>query len=144
MTDPPLALPDTLRELVERAPLAHVATVNQDGSPHLTVVWVGIDDAGVLVSGHLGRNQKVVNLGRDPRVTVSMEAPRVPGTFLAEYAAVRARAEVVTGGAAALLRSLGRVYVSPDFDFPLPPDPPPGYVVRYHAQRITGVGPWAG
>lgn len=118
--------------------------MNRDGSPHLTVVWVGIDDHGVLVSAHLGRNQKVANLQRDPRVMVSMEGPRVPGAFLAEYAAVQARAEVVTGGAAELLRSLGRSYVSPDFEFPLPPDPPPGFVVRYHAERIAGMGPWVG
>jgi len=34
-----------------------------------------------------------------------------------------------------------KVYLSPDAEFPAPKAP--GYVVRYRAERIGGVGPWA-
>ena len=63
-------LPESARELVESGPLGHLVTLNADGSPQVTCVWVGIED-GELVSGHLGRWQKLKNVERDPRVVVT-------------------------------------------------------------------------
>ncbi len=83
------------------------------------------------------------NLQRDPRVVVSAEAPRVPGTFLAEYAVLTCTATVEEGGAWTLLDRLTRIYVDPDGTFPVP-QRDGGYVVRYGIDRISGVGPWAG
>ena len=78
-------IPESLRALIEGGALAHVATINPDGSPQVTVVWVGWDGDD-LVSGHLGLNRKVRNARRDPRVVVSLEAPRVAGEFLTAHA----------------------------------------------------------
>ena len=47
--------------------LAHMVTLNADGSPQVSCVWVGLD-GDEIVSGHLPRNQKVKNVERDPRV----------------------------------------------------------------------------
>src|SRR5437899_1721113 len=71
-----------------------------------------------IVGGHLTYSQKLRNIARDPRVVISLEAPRAPGVFLAEHAVLQGRARVVTGGAYGLLDRLGKVYIGPQFVFP--------------------------
>lgn len=39
-----MAIPDSIRTLIATGPLAHLTTLNPDGSPQVTVVWVGIQD----------------------------------------------------------------------------------------------------
>jgi len=36
--------PQSVRELLPKAPLAHLTTLNSDGGPQVTVVWVGIEN----------------------------------------------------------------------------------------------------
>jgi PPOX class probable F420-dependent enzyme len=133
-------LPRELRYLITSGPMAHLSTINADGSPQVTVVWIGLDGDDV-VSGHMSWYKKLRNIERDPRVVLSFDAPRVPGVFLNEYAVLRARAAVQPSDDAwDLLNRLTKVYVSPDTEFPAPKGP--GYVVRYSVERIGGVGPW--
>lgn len=135
------ALPDELRALIASGPLAHLSTINADGSPQVTVVWLGLDGDDLL-TGHMSRHLKLRNMERDPRVVLSFEAPRKPGVFLDEYAVVRANATVEpTDGAWELLDRLAKVYLSSDTTFPAPRGP--GFIVRYRVERIGGVGPWA-
>jgi PPOX class probable F420-dependent enzyme len=135
-------LPDELRDLVASGPMAHLSTINADGSPQVTVVWIGMagDD---LVSGHMAWYAKLRNIDRDPRVVLSFDAPRVPGAFMNQYAVVRARATIEQPSEDTwhLLNRLAKVYVSPDTEFPAPKGP--GYTVRYSVERVSGVGPWA-
>ena len=134
------ALPGELRDLIESGPMAHLSTINADGSPQVTVIWVGLDGDD-LVSGHMSRYVKLRNIERDPRVVLSFDAPRVAGAFLNEYAVLRARATIEPGEAAwDLLNRLAKVYVAPDAEFPAPKGP--GYLVRYSVEQIGGVGPW--
>ncbi|MFD5316824.1 PPOX class F420-dependent oxidoreductase [Streptomyces sp. NPDC127098] len=135
------ALPTELRDLIASGPMAHLTTINADGSPQVTVVWIGLDGDDV-VSGHLSWYAKLRNIERDPRVVLSFDAPRVPGVFLNEYAVLRARATVEPREDAwDLLDRLAKVYMAPDAEFPAPRAP--GYVVRYRVERVGGVGPWA-
>ncbi|HET7568839.1 MAG TPA: PPOX class F420-dependent oxidoreductase [Gaiellaceae bacterium] len=135
------ALPAELRALIESGPLAHLATISADGTPQVTVIWIGLD-GDELVSGHMQRWAKLRNIERDPRVVLSFTAPREPGVFLNPYAVLHARATVVPSDEAwDLLDRLAKVYVSPDTEFPAPRGP--GFVVRYAVERIGGVGPWA-
>jgi PPOX class probable F420-dependent enzyme len=130
-----------LRDLVATGPLCHLTTLNPDGSPQVTVVWVGVDGDD-LVTAHLPHNQKVRNMERDPRVVLSFLAPHEEGAFLQPYAAVRARATVTPSDEAwDVLDRLGRTYVGPDVTFPAPRSP--GYVVRYAVEKVGGIGPWA-
>jgi nitroimidazol reductase NimA-like FMN-containing flavoprotein (pyridoxamine 5'-phosphate oxidase superfamily) len=72
-----MSLPDSAKELIESGALGHLVTLNPDGSPHVTCVWVGLD-GDELVSGHLATGQrKLQNVKRDPRVTLSFEGTRV-------------------------------------------------------------------
>ena len=130
-----------LRDLIASGPMAHLSTINADGSPQVTVVWIGLDGDD-LVSGHMSWYRKLSNIERDPRVVLSFDAPRVPGAVLNPYAMVRARAEVQRSDAAwNLLNRLAKVYMAPDAEFPAPRGP--GYIVRYAVERVGGVGPWA-
>jgi PPOX class probable F420-dependent enzyme len=61
---------ETLR-LVDGRNYAVLATVNPDGSPQTSVVWVGRDGADLLFSTVEGR-VKQRNMVRDPRVSVSI------------------------------------------------------------------------
>ena len=134
-------LPPDARVLIESSRLAHMVTLNPDGSPQVSCVWVGVD-GDEIVSGHLPRNQKVKNVERDPRVAISIEGADLSEHGLREYLVVRGLAVVQEGGAPELLQRLAHVYLGPDVKFPPMEDPPPGYVIRTTPERIGGVGPW--
>lgn len=134
-------IPEPVRAIIESGRVAHLATINSDGSPQMSCVWVGIEGDDVVL-GHLGGGQKVRNLRRDPRVTFTIETDHLNEIGLLEYLVVHGRARVTEGGAAALLQRLAHVYLGPDVKFPPMPDPPPGVIVRITPERYGGVGPW--
>ena len=136
-------LPASAREVIESGSLAHLVTLNADGSPQVTCVWVGLDQ-GEIVSGHLFEQQKLRNVARDPRVALSIEGTEIQPPGLKQYLVVHGRARLVEGGAAELLQRLAYVYLGPDVRFPRMDAPPPGHVMRITVERIGGVGPWAG
>jgi PPOX class probable F420-dependent enzyme len=136
------ALPDSARELIESGALAHLVTLNRDGSPQVSCVWVGLE-GDELVAGHLPEHQKIRNIRRDPRVAVSLEGTRIHPPGLKEYLVVHGRAYVTEGGAPELLQRLAHVYLGPDVTFPPMADPPPGYITHIQVERIGGVGPWS-
>ena len=130
-----------LRDLIASGPLAHLSTINPDGAPQVSVIWIGLD-GDELLSGHMSFYRKLRNIERDPRVVLSFDAPRQPGVFLNPYAVLRARAVVEPSDDAwDLLNALTKVYMSADIEFPAPKGP--GYIVRYSIERVGGVGPWA-
>ena len=49
-----------------------VATLNRDGSPHLTTLWFAVVE-GEIVFETFAKSQKLVNLERDPRIAVLLE-----------------------------------------------------------------------
>lgn len=136
-------LPQSARDLIESGSLAHLVTLNADGSPQVTCVWIGLE-GDEIVSGHLRLDQqKVKNIGRDPRVALSIEGSEIQPPGLKQYLVVHGRARLVEGGAPELLQRLARVYLGPDVTFPPMADPPPGGVLRIIVERLGGVGPWA-
>jgi PPOX class probable F420-dependent enzyme len=137
-----VVIPDSARALLESNALAHLVTLNRDGSPQVSCVWVGLD-GDEIVSGHLPtRLQKLRNVARDPRVVLSLEGTAIHPPGLKEYLVVYGRARVEEGGAPELLQRLAHVYLSPDVTFPPMADPPPGVVLRITPERLGGVGPW--
>ena len=130
------------RELLESDAIAHLVTLNRDGSPQVSCVWVGLD-GDEIVSGHLRMQQKLRNVQRDPRVSLSLEGTLVQPPGLKQYLVVHGRARIEEGGAAELLQRLAYVYLGPDVRFPPMDDPPPGYVLRTTVERVGGIGPWS-
>lgn len=66
-----VTLPEPVRELVDGKNFATVATLDADGGPQTSVVWVGLDDGDLVFSATEDR-LKVRNLRRDPRASVSI------------------------------------------------------------------------
>jgi PPOX class probable F420-dependent enzyme len=136
-------LNDAARTLLTSGRLAHLVTVNPDGSPQVSIVWVGL--AGdEIVSGHLGDRQKLRNVRRDPRVALSIETDKLNEYGLAEYLLVYGTGRVTEGDAAGLLQRLAHVYLGPDVVFPPGADHPPGLILRITPERLGGIGPWTG
>src|SRR5216683_5797376 len=66
------SLPDSAKAVLDSSALAHLVTLNPDGSPQVTVVWVGLD-GDEIVAAHLPEHRKVRNIRNDRRVALSVE-----------------------------------------------------------------------
>lgn len=131
-----------VRRVLESDALAHVATIDSDGRPHVTLAWVGIE-ADEVVFATLGDQRKLRNVRRDPRVTISFATDVTNEMGLREYLVIYGSGRVTEGGAPELLQRLAHTYLGPGVKFPPMPDPPPGYVTRVAIERVAGIGPWA-
>ena len=134
-------LTDVALELRGSATGATVATLDPDGSPQMSVAWIGLED-GEVVFGTLNDQRKLRNLRRDPRIAITLQGDRVNEWGLREYLVLHGSARVTEGGAPELLQHLARTYIGPDAVFPAMPNPPPGFVTRVRVERISGIGPW--
>ncbi len=111
------ALPESHKDLLERANFAHLATIRPDGSPQSSVMWFEWDGE-VLRLTHTKNRQKFANLQNEPRVSFSILDPENPYRFIE----VRARLEKIEDDdeEASFYKSLqvryGNVYPIPDAD----------------------------
>ena len=128
--------------MLESDALAHFVTLNPDGSPQVTCIWVGLE-GDEIVSGHLRRQQKLRNVERDPRVAMSIETGTTNAMGLLEYLVVHGRARIRERRRARAPARLAYTYLGEGVTFPPMPDPPPGFVARTTVERLGGVGPWA-
>lgn len=71
------AIPDEARHLFENKDFAHVATINPDGSPQVSAVWIGLDGDLVTFNTAEGR-VKPRNLRDNPSVAVSIAGQENP------------------------------------------------------------------
>lgn len=134
-------LNDAARAALTAGRLAHLATVNADGSPHLSAVWIGLVGDEIVI-GHMMGGRKVRNISRNSRVALTVETEGANPIGMANYLIVEGEARLEAGGAPQLLQELAEVYVGPGVRFPPMDDPPPGHVIRITPQRILGTGPW--
>jgi PPOX class probable F420-dependent enzyme len=111
------ALSDAAMAALRAGRLAHLVTVNPDGSPRVSIVWVGID-GDEIVCAHLGQGRKLSNIERDPRVAASLEAEGRNEVGLDHYLVVYGTARLVAGGGPELLQDLAHVYLGPEVDLP--------------------------
>ena len=66
-----IAIPDPVRELLERPNYVHLSTLRVDGSPRNWVVWVGLEGEHILVCTS-DAIPKAKDMRRDPRVGMSV------------------------------------------------------------------------
>lgn len=136
-----MTIPDSVRALVEEGRLAHLVTLEPDGSPQVTGIWVGIE-GDEIISGHFsGSQRKLVNIARDPRVALSIGSGHTGPHGMEPYLVIHGRARVTEGGGADLLRRLAKVYIGPEGDF-VPADAPDGFITHISVERIGGNGNW--
>jgi PPOX class probable F420-dependent enzyme len=134
-------LNDEARAALSSGRLVHLVTVNRDGSPQVSIVWVGLE-GDEIVSGHLDERRKLRNVRGNPRVSLSLETGGRTPIGLDHYLVVHGRARVTEGGAPELLQRLAETYIGPGVKFPPMDDPPPGFVLRITPERVGGIGPW--
>jgi PPOX class probable F420-dependent enzyme len=137
-----MRIPDSARAVLESNALGHLVTLNPDGSPQVSVIWVGLD-GDEIVAAHIPNNRKVKNIRRDGRVALTLETDVVNEMGLAEYLVITGTARITEGGAADVLRKLAKTYIGPDAEFFPGAEPPPGYLTHISVEKIGGVGPWA-
>lgn len=101
----PAALSDRLKSLLDGPVFIVLGTIQPDGSPQLSPVWVKRDGEDLLVSTTVDRRKKK-NLDRDPRVSIVVQDPQSPY----EYAEIRGSAELTTEGGQDLIDELSLKY----------------------------------
>jgi PPOX class probable F420-dependent enzyme len=137
-------LDDAARDLIGAGAEATLVTLNPDGSPQVSVVWVALQSTPAgdeLVAAHLGDHKKLRNVRGDSRVALTILSPE-RGEVMRPYLSVEGTARVVEGGAPELLRELAATLASPEVAFP-PAGAPPGFLTRVTIEKVGGVGPWA-
>jgi len=134
-----MELPEKARAVIESGALAHFVTTNRDGSPHVAIIWVGLD-GDEIVAAHLFDQKKLRNIRRDPRVAISFESGGVTANGLDEYLVMEGEARITEGGAPEMLQRLAHVYMGPDVVFPNMDDPPAGFITHVRVDRVRGAG----
>ncbi len=102
-------LSEKARALLDARSFAVLSTVQPDGSPQSSVIWVKRDGDDLLFSTFEGR-RKHLNLLRDPRVSVVVNPPQAPYTYLE----IRGSATVTTEGGRELIDELANKYTGKD------------------------------
>ncbi|MFQ5695295.1 MAG: PPOX class F420-dependent oxidoreductase [Terriglobia bacterium] len=106
----PQAIPQKFQDLFQKQTFAHLATLNPDGSPQVTPVWVDFDGTHVLVNSARGR-RKDKNMRARPRVALSLQDPENPYRYLE----VRGRvAEITEQGADEHIDRMAKKYLGQD------------------------------
>ncbi|MFB7127755.1 PPOX class F420-dependent oxidoreductase [Kitasatospora xanthocidica] len=124
-------LADKVKELLDSTSFAVVSTIQPDGGPQASVVWVKRDGDDILFSTVEGR-RKHLNLVRDPRVSLVINDKDNPY----EYFEARGEATLTTEGGRELIDELSRKYLGKDYTF----DGPEAVrvVVRISPDKVLG------
>jgi PPOX class probable F420-dependent enzyme len=131
---------DGIRAFLASGPLAHVVTLDPDGTPYVTLAWAGVDGDELILSTFPDQH-KLHNLRRDPRITLSFQATEFEGEGLHPYLVVRGIARITEGGALEVMDQLAEFYIGPGQRFWWR-DGPPGFVIRVTIEKTYGIGPW--
>jgi len=134
-------LDDSARAFIGAGADATLVTLNADGSPQVSLVWVALQSTpggDELVSAHLSEYQKTRNIRRDPRVALTIVSKDAPGQQT-PYLSINGTARIVEGGAPELLTELAEVMLGSSEHFP-PPNSPAGLLTRIRIDKVGGFG----
>jgi PPOX class probable F420-dependent enzyme len=124
-------LDEQVRQLLDGRPFAVLATLNSDGTPQTSVIWVARDGDVLIFTTH-DQRQKVRNLRRDPRASATVFAVEDPYRTVD----IRGTVELVDDPDRSLSIELTQRFLGQD-----PPADPPGshrLIGRLTAERVTG------
>jgi PPOX class probable F420-dependent enzyme len=106
----PEALPETAKRLLDANTFAVIGTVNPNGAPQSSVVWIKRDGDDVLFSTIRGR-RKTLNLEREPRVSICLYDPADPYV----YVEIRGEVSMTEEGGPELINELSLRYSGEEF-----------------------------
>ena len=136
-------IPESVRALLAKSPYTHLVTLNRDGSPQVSLVNPILRGNEVLIA-HLSEHQKVRNIRRDGRVSLSIESDTRSPLGLREYVVLHGKAHITEGGATDVVNEAIRAATGdPEVVFS-DAGPEVGFVTHVEVERIVGVGPWGG
>ncbi|MGW2596447.1 PPOX class F420-dependent oxidoreductase [Streptomyces klenkii] len=121
------------RKLLDGRNFATVATLNKDGAPQTSVVWIARDGDAVLFSTTAGR-LKARNLARDPRVSLTVFDTENPYRSVD----IRGTVELIEDREKSLPLKLSHKYLGEDP--PAEPEETLRLIVRVTPHKITGFG----
>ncbi|MEU2112175.1 PPOX class F420-dependent oxidoreductase [Streptomyces sp. NPDC019507] len=129
------ALSDKLKDILDGPVFVDIATVQPDGSPQVSPVWVKRDGDDLLISTTIGR-RKEKNLRRDPRATVVVQPVDEPYV----YAEVRGTVSLTEEGGQELIDELSVKYTGKRYaEFnPDSGKDAPRVVVRITPRKVVG------
>jgi PPOX class probable F420-dependent enzyme len=135
------SLSETARKIIDAPNPAVLATINPDGSPQTSVVWIGRDGNDLLISSAAGR-RKDKNLARDPRVSLTVYDQADP----LQYVEVRGVAAVTEDTGRRLAVTLAEEYEGPGAgeEFLQLPPQVVRIVIRITPHRVAGSAAGAG
>lgn len=128
-------LTEAQKELINAKNFGHIATINQDGSPQVSPVWIDLEGDHLIVNSEQKR-LKVRNIKRDPRVSVSIQNASNPY----QYIEIRGKAvDVTEKGGFEGIDKLAKKYMGVDkYPNNLPNDV--RVVIKIEPERVTGMG----
>lgn len=104
-------IPESHADILSKKSFAHVATVNPDGSPQVTPVWVDFDGEYIVINSAKGR-KKDRNMRARPEVGVSVQDPDNPYRYLGVEGVVE---EITEEGAAEHIHKMSHKYQGSDY-----------------------------
>ena len=135
-----IALPPSVKKILQDRAYGHVITFNADGRPQVTMVWMDVEGDEVLFNTAEGR-LKSKNLRRDPRVIISVQDRSDQQSYLVFHG----KATVSEAGADAHIDKLAKRFLGAD-TYPFRRPGEKRVVVRVKVDRIGGYGqrmqPW--
>jgi PPOX class probable F420-dependent enzyme len=129
----PAKLTDNQIKLITGKNFGHAATLNADGSPQVTPVWIDWDGAHLVLNSEAKR-VKPRNLKRDPRIAVSIADQENPY----RYIQVRGRVvDMTTDGAFEHIDKLSLKYLGQEkYPYNLPDDQ--RVLIKIEPEAVTG------
>lgn len=130
------AIPDEAKHLFEDKEMAHVATLNADGSPQVSAVWIALDGDLITFNTAEGR-LKPKNLRRDGRVAISIADEENP------YENVMIQGKVVeltNDGAEDDIDALAKRYLDAD-SYPFRQDGEERVIVKIEPEKVNHTNP---
>jgi PPOX class probable F420-dependent enzyme len=131
----PVALPQSVKKLLQDKAYGHVVTFNAQGSQQVTMVWMDVDGDEVLFNTAEGR-KKLQNVRRDPRITVSVQDRNNPQA----YAVFHGKARVTEAGADDQIDKLAKRFLNVD-KYPFRRPGEKRLIIRISVDRLAGFGP---
>ena len=130
-----IALPQSVKRILEDKAYGHVITSGASGKPQVTMVWVDVDGDEVVFNTAEAR-LKPKNLGRDPRVVISVQDRNDPQSYMVFHGT----ASITEAGADAHIDKLAKRFLGAD-KYPFRRPGETRLMVRVKVDRIGGYGP---
>lgn len=130
------AIPDEAKHLFEEKDLAHVATINPDGSPQVSAVWIGLDGDLITFNTAEGR-VKPKNLRKNPHIALSIAGHENPYENLLVQGKV---VEITNDGADDDIDALAKRYLDAD-SYPFRQPGEERVIVKIEPEKVHHMNP---